>query len=533
MGYFRHMPMRPGWALPLIVASLGPVGLGCEGEDEACPPLAVDSDTACDTSEDCVAAGFTSLRCVNRRCALPCSSDADCALSPSPECAAEQGLAPSAVCEAELCRLACPGVPCPDGQSCHLGRCLLAVEDFELRPGDPVVSFERLGWNGVPTELANPRRRLVARGRPGCAAGGAECAGPAASGERFAVLGTQPTSEKGTAVLGSTCRPCACCLECTIEPSRSGPGGSSLPYDASPSVLEECPYRRQVPAPLMCPASVPAACSEVCAACERCPASGQSSDPSLVACEAVAAARTCPACPMCDLAQCGRCRDDACRTECAADRDLAACRSCEAAACPPCAACRACDACGEAVACERVDPNAAACRAKRLECDALGVDGCYPTPIAYQRSELTDLEQSLVSPELDLSRVGGPVVLSFAYVPFRVGETYFESRQGVPASEWQRRPQEVVVELCAGGCEREEAWVAATLLRGGLASFPPSSRRDNGVSLGRQSEVDWRSGRVEVRVPAELATGTFRFRFLPRLGAEAEVGIDDIRLRPL
>ena len=127
--------------------------------------------------------------------------------------------------------------------------------------------------------------------------------------------------------------------------------------------------------------------------------------------------------------------------------------------------------CSDAVSCELVDASAAACRRNRLECDALGNDGCYPTQVSYARSELTSLEQALVSPAFDLSASSGTVVLSFSYVPFNVGDTYFQSRQGVPASSWERITQEVRVQLCGADCQLEASWQDASLSGGQVASL--------------------------------------------------------------
>jgi hypothetical protein len=136
-----------------------------------------------------------------------------------------------------------------------------------------------------------------------------------------------------------------------------------------------------------------------------------------------------------------------------------------------------------------------------------------------------------VSPEIDLAGQSGQLVVSFAYVPFGVGRTYVERQEGVPPDMWPEVAQEVVVELCGGGCEAEDAWREGQSNLGGRAAFPPEDRRDEGLSLGGQSILDWRTGRVEVAIPAELRTATFRFRFRPRLAPSARVGIDDVRVR--
>lgn len=500
-------------------------GLACE-EDAACPPLVVQSDKACETTADCVEEGFTNLQCVNSICALGCVSDIDCVLSASPECQVEQGLPPPTVCERQLCQLACPAAPCVAGESCIDGRCVVAAEDFE-GTGQSVITLDGLGWNQLASPevvpLSNPNVRVVAAGEAGCVLGDDDCAGVAASGARFVVLGTQATTEKGTARLAPTCRPCACCLECQLEPGDYGVAGD---------IYQQCPFSSAVPAPLTCPSSIPAACAQVCADCDQCEAApAQRGTANLVSCEATAAAKTCSSCAGCDGEACRSCRDGVCQQACSGGLGTASCTQCEAMQCPTCTECRTCEVCDEARSCELVDPSAAECRARRLACDGLGLDGCYPTPIRYDRSQLSELEQALVSPAVDLSGRGGRLILSFAYVPFGVAERYFESRQGVPASMWRQRDQELVVELCGANCAQDASWQEGLRPDGERASVPPLERRNNGLSLGKQSEVDWRSGRVEVMIPNALRTSTFRYRFLPRLDAQAVVGVDNIRIR--
>ena len=165
------MPRDPRRAL-LVLSCLGVSA--CGEDDVSCPALVVTSATACDTTQQCVDDGFSTLRCVNGTCALPCNSDADCILTTSPECQQELGGAPPAVCADKLCRPACPDTPCAAGLQCHRGQCWLDFEDFELREGETFGSLDRYGWNGLPTELDNPSVQLAAQGRPNCA-GGASC----------------------------------------------------------------------------------------------------------------------------------------------------------------------------------------------------------------------------------------------------------------------------------------------------------------------------------------------------------------------
>lgn len=489
-------------------------GAGCGEEEGGCPPLVVRSDEACETTADCVEAGFSTLQCVNGRCGIACASDSDCALEASPACIASQGPPPDAVCVDLVCRAKCGEQSCADGEQCAGGRCVLGAEGFEARPDEPVSSLERFGWNQLEgAELKNPTVVLASTGISGCNLGDPNCAGVAAEGERYVLIGTQGTSEKGTASLEPTCRPCACCLECQAHPELYADGS------------EGCPLGREIPAPLMCVDD--AVCASVCTACDGCLASELETGPNLVACEARAAQRTCPACPRCEADACRSCRETSCGEVCEA-LSSTACVECEMANCGACVDCRACDVCGQAASCARIDPNAADCRNDRRRCDALGDDGCFPTPVGYARSELSEAEQALTSPPLGLAPGAADVVLAFTYVPFRVGRTYFESRQGVPASMWQRRTQEVLVQLCSSGCEAPDAWVDAEAWSGGAASLPDEGGRENGVSVGKQSEVDWRRGRMQVRIPSALRGPQLRVRFLPRLGAEARVGLDDL-----
>ncbi len=494
--------VRVRWWVCLLVA--------CGADGSECPPVALEVDAACETTRDCAEEGATNLRCVQGLCRLPCADDRDCNVEAPPDCER----APPAVCKDRVCRPACPAAPCGPNEVCQGGRCLLGAEDFEPRDASNPGTLASYGWNQLPAELDNPTRRLATTGQPGCVPGDERCAGVAASGQWFALLGTQATTEKGSATLRPTCRACACCLECLVSPYADDGAG--------------CPRREFSPAPLVCPADPPPTCASHCAACEACPAAAEPPGPGLAPCEVVAAARGCSACLSCEGGRCASCRSEMCAEPCM-DRDAPGCRACERERCPICEPCRLCSTCDAARGCEAVDPGAAECRAQRAACDHLGAEGCYPTVARYDRSELSPAEQSLVSPAYDLSGVVGEVVLSFTHVPFGVGRGFFESRQGVPAAEWTRRDEEVVVELCGGGCEDAAAWRPAERLSGGPASIPGQGGRGLGLSLGRQSAVDWRTGRFEVRVPDDVRTEGFRFRFLPRLSSDARVGIDDIR----
>jgi hypothetical protein len=226
---------------------------------------------------------------------------------------------------------------------------------------------------------------------------------------------------------------------------------------------------------------------------------------------------------------CETCRASSCPA--CSNLDSEACKTCETNSCPACTSCRACNVCSRALDCQLSDPGSAACIENTADCNAQGADGCFPTPINYPRAQLTDLEQSLVSPPIDLSQASGAVSLQLEYVPFNVGEKYRPGIQGTPAAMWPIADQEVVIQLCSGNCGVDSSWIDATLVNGARASIPPLTQRGNGLSLGRQSSVDWGSGRVEVDIPAAMRTSELRFRLLPRLDGDVQVGIDNILIR--
>jgi hypothetical protein len=504
-----------------LVWILAAGGLGGCGSDE-CAEVRVTSDVQCETTQDCGDEGLVNLSCVNGTCQRTCLVDADCTAGDAVEegCPVDERF-DSAYCEDRLCRVGCPDRACGAGQSvCAAGRCAYYAEGFE-GDGSAPPSLAGLGWNGLG-ELDNPTQE-IGLDCEGTACGAAEPRGAAAEGDRFAILGTEPTPEKGTALTAPTCRACACCVDCRLDPPSF-----------ALSVLD-CPRNSTVPSRLLCaepvvcgepPPSeaVPAECTAVCDACEDCvEASAVPNDPLLSSCEADAAARSCASCLACDEDGCRSCREASCAEACA-DELSQACEACEQASACPCADCRDCNACSDAEAC--VASGGAGCERFRQRCDGLGADGCFQTPVRYPRAELTDAEQALTSPPVDLTAASAmvDVVVEFDFVPFSVGDVYQRSIQGVSACEWPTEPQAVVVQLCGGGCDASDAWVDAEML-------PRDPSRNNGLRLGGQSGVDWRSGRVQVPVPAELRTSEFRFRLLPRLSEFARVGIDRVRVR--
>jgi len=177
------------------------------------------------------------------------------------------------------------------------------------------------------------------------------------------------------------------------------------------------------------------------------------------------------------------------------------------------------------------DPGSATTLALVAQCEAQGSDGCFETAVAFDRSELTDLEQAAVSPEINLSGVTGKVVLQLDHVPFNVGESYRPGIQGQDPSTWPLAPQGVRVELCGGACEMPSSWTLGTLSSGGEAILPAANRRRNGLLLGSQAALDWQAGRAEVQIPEGLRTSQLRLRFVPEIDAGTRLGIDRVVVR--
>lgn len=518
----------------LAAAWLGALGValavGCD-DDPGCPDDVLRVDQDCTTSLDCADANLAGLACVDGKCRLPCLRDDDCRGSDFGDDACGVSSGAAAICEGQICVSGCPDQPCAADQPvCAAGRCAYAYESFE-QADDVAPTLATLGWNQLGRELENPQTFIAFTGTGDCAPG-PSCGGPAARGARFVVLGTQPTPEKGTPLTATSCRACACCLSCRLDPPLQ-----------PPSILE-CPGDASVPARLACgPATrcdepppseaVPAVCADLCEACAQCDGADPGRLGSLLsACEAQAARQTCSSCVACEStdAACRACRDAQCGGPCA-DRYSSACLACEADAGCDCGACRDCSSCEDARACREGGGASERCADLQARCDALGADGCYAVPVDYPRAELTPGEQALESFPVDLSGATGRVVIELSYVSFNVGDTYLPGEQGTSVCAWTEAPQEVVVQLCGGGCAEASAWVDAAFDDGRRAAFPPESQRGNGLPFGSQSAVDWRSGRLRVEVPPELRGAGFRFRFLPRLSENAAVAIDEIIVR--
>lgn len=490
-GMVRALPAASPLLLWALVAPVFGPTLGCSG-GASCPAAAVETDQDCRTALDCVEKGFTTLSCVSGRCARACLRDQDCDPEGGADPAATgcgSSVKPTFICESQVCVRGCPDAPCGDGETCIEGRCAFFFESFELPAGQDVVTPRSLGWNESSRELENRETQIVFAGAEGCVRGDERCAGPAAHGVRFVSLERVPTPERGTPTLGVTCRACACCLECRMSP----------PARAEQAMIPSCPGAIETPAALMCSDAIPSVCQGVCDACEQCALSSESPvGAGLLACEEQAARRTCSSC----------------------------------ASCAPQSPCPACFYCRDAVQCELNTPGSAQCRQLEQQCDAQGTDGCFSTPIARPRSQLTEDEQALESKRIEtLAGQTGRIVIQLEYVPFDIREEYRRVVQGRPPAEWPRDPQEVVVQLCGGGCDAPESWVDGLDAKGNRAAFPPLRQRRNGLSFAGQSSIDWRGNRVEVDIPTALRTAEFRFRFVPRLENDARIGLDNIFVR--
>lgn len=496
-----------------LVALAGTLGCG----DPPCQ-VALEGDE-CRTSTDCADAGFTDLACVDGRCRALCFDDEDCRQVFDEACEVDPAVS-TAVCVQRKCRAGCPAAPCAAGERCFDGRCALFRESFE-GDGTSATTLASLGWGGGG-ELRNPNLGLALDCGGDC--GAADPAGPAADGRRFAVIGTEPAPEKGTARTAPTCRACACCLDCILDPPLVAPSILDCPLDPVPVRLFCGPARESCEEPPPDDA-VPAECAGVCAACDDC---ADRADPVpgrlLTSCERRAAEKACRPCAQCDDLGCRACREGSCADDCA-NVDSDACEQCElTAGCEDCGPCRDCTACEDA---EQPGPRQLALRAR---CDALGSDGCFPTPIDYPRAQLTDAEQALTSPPIDLSGAPGPLVLEFRYVPFNIGSAYTVSEQGTSSCDWPSAPQEVRVQACGGGCDAPEAWVDLALADLGGA-LPPDGQRSNGLRLPGQSGIDWSIGRAGGPLPPGLVGPETRIRFLPRLSEFARLGVDEVVIR--
>lgn len=554
--------MRLGLVWVGVICLAPASGIVACSEAPVCYPLVIQSDTSCAVSADCVEAGFPGLTCVDGACRVPCTTDSDCSLratsSDSDEAQEQLGwpeecrVGPQAICEAQVCIPAClSDADCGNGESClrlpadannQPGRCGLFRESFEIPRGASGIDFDSIGWTlAEPESLVNPRLRVAWKGIAGCDNPDPTlCGGPAAAGVRFALIEALPTPPKGTPNSAPTCGACACCLECLLDPptladavapvcssrceaERQGNPNVSCGI-ISPAPFEECPASnpgcRGQP---VCPATVPGRCQSVCTACEACPAQTAEVGDGLSSCERDAANKGCTACPLCDA-----CTEQQCPV-CLMSGMGAACETCLATNCLPRTECRDCYACSELADCIL---GGQSCPEAKQTCEAQGNAGCYPTPVNYPRAQLTEAEQSLTSAPLPMvAGAAGELTLEFSYVPFNVGRTYAVGVQNQAPPLWPRVEQELLVQFCAANCEVESSFTTAQFADGRPVSLPPPNQRGNGLQVGTQSELDWRSGKIRVPIPENFRTPTFRVRFVPHFGEGVRLGLDEVIIR--
>jgi hypothetical protein len=401
-------------------------------------------------------------------------------------------------------------------------------ESFEGSMPGELVTLETKGWNDIDRELRNRSSVVVWRGPTTCTPADPpdRCAGPAAEGEYFLAIEREKTPASSSAEFGVTCGACRCCLECRDPAQRTAgeTGCLGVTFDASAT----------------CSADVPQECGAICASCESsaaCPPTPSGSfSMDLPVCLRAAAAHQCAGCaPYDQCVQAKYAENRMCPggnyPECSTmpPQNQGECNECLA---KECASTRnACWACRDADRLQADYPNEPSrWQALRDACTAQGETGCYATPVDLRRSALSDDEQSLESPEISLAGVQGNLQLELQYVPFDVQRVYRRVIQERPRDEWPLEPQEVVVQLCASGCDDGASWTDAELVGGGRAVFPREEQRANGLAFAQQGVPDWRINLAEIAIPETFKTSTFRFRFLPRLEDEARIGVDRISI---
>ena len=90
----------------------------------------------------------------------------------------------------------------------------------------------------------------------------------------------------------------------------------------------------------------------------------------------------------------------------------------------------------------------------------------------------------------------------------------------------------MTVQFCAKECEVSESWKDAEKPKApGVAVFPDPSQKGNNLLFGEQNRSDWTMNTMVVPIPSEMKTATFRLRFVPTLGQDVRVAIDDISIR--
>ncbi len=483
-----------------------------------------DDPEGCRTRQDCFDLGQTTAECVSGACVRTCAADVDCR-------GGNDAPKPNAVCERGLCADGCPDVACGAGETCQEGRCSLFNQSFEGATAGAFVTLETLGWNAIERPLRNRAAQVVWTGPPTCTAADRpeRCAGPAGHGQYFLAVERAPTPAVATFEFGPSCRSCTCCRACR-DPSARVPG-----EDACVGLGVTLPAPG---AELMCGAA-PAECTAVCQACDQCPAAPAGTvGEGLDACATQAAQRTCPGCPTYDqcvatkLANPPACPGGnfpACATP---PTTMAECQDCLRKECD--AQRPACWACRDYEQLRKDFPDdESQWRNLQIACEMQAGNGCIPTPINTPRSVLTDEEQAIESPAVNLAGQSGNLVVQLQYVPFNVGTTYRRVLQGQDPRTWPVERQEVRVQLCGASCADAASWRDATTVSGAPAVFPREDQRGNGLQFAGQSAADWTLDVVQVPIPQELRTAEFRFRLVPRLPDATRIGVDRVVIRRL
>lgn len=553
------------WMTAAVVTAMVSVSIvGCPADDE-CPLRVFESlDVECHASKDCAEAGLADLECVDGACRRTCVRDVDCTLTPVSEdaprvCQDAAREDPVGICEAQLCVAGCQDAgDCAADECCVAGRCALYHEGFESTTACPssrdpskqtldFVTLEGLDWNGpeLGRTLRNPNNRVVRTGAAGCTLGDDLCAGPAAEGTTFVVVGREVIQR--VPVLGTTCRACACCLECILSAEHgTAPTIPSCPGEAASFSIDG-----------VCSSDPPEVCQSMCNACDQCPEGCQGAGcPSTCGDGVCGADETCESCPsdcdVCPTARLAACEVLPAKRTCSSCKALAAeteacllahsADDCTCAGAFAPASCKDCLVCKNASDCRGTDSEfTPECQADIRDCDALDWDGCFSAPRRYP-ADLTDDEQSIESRPIDLAEVSGALVLQFDAVAFDIGDTYVisassPSHEGCVSETVEERTvtrckEEVLVQLCAANCADPASWVDATFADDGEAArLPPARMRNNGISsLGGQGLFDWRLGRFEFAVPNDFHTSSFRFRLVPRLADGKLLGVDNVSI---
>ncbi|MEE2901158.1 MAG: hypothetical protein VYC39_02465 [Myxococcota bacterium] len=494
----------------------------------------------CFTTQDCFDQGVTLGECVNGSCQRTCETDENCAYSDAscpPDDAAclnaiEDLKSASFICEAFVCVAGCPDVACSDGATCRDGRCEYFSESFEASQSGDFVNLQSLGWNNIDRDLRNTKLIVAWSGGKGCDAVGDidRCAGPAGEGEYFAVLERSQATPRAPRDYGMTCRACACCLACQDPLART-------------STTSVCPGVIY-PEVSVCTESILPECQTICDTCSQCPQEPTVADSAgLNACEARVAPQTCDACIAYDQCLASKeaenrpCPGDAATyPECSdgdpASRTAVDCQRCLLKECS--ALEDNCLACKKAASLKTSNPDEPELwRDLQATCDALEANACYEVPKKVIRTDLTFDEQALESPEIDLGAANTKsLILEFRFVAFDVGDSFVRVIQGTPETEWITEEQRVAVQFCGGNCQIAENWKDATVSSPSRpASFPAVAQKNNNLLFGEQNQSDWTINTMVVSLPSEMVTQTFRFRFVPILGQDVRVAIDDISIR--